>query len=213
MLSPRPGWFFFHLIIKILFLTIRKKCLWYPNFEKSFQVCFHMCTYILCQTMWLWSGPRCVYSCMLCVCVCVYVCVCVCVRCSVMSDSLRPTRPLCSWSSPGKNTGVSSYFLLQGIFLTQGLNLGIPHCRQILYHLNHQESQWVYTLMGILWTVAMKWRYWLVYHECWNDKRSQHLWQWVSSGSDFAPRWEGVRLAMSTHIFGCLSWGWGAPGI
>ena len=28
--------------------------------------------------------------------------------------------------------------LLKGIFLTQGLNLGLPHCRQILYHLSHQ---------------------------------------------------------------------------
>ena len=25
-----------------------------------------------------------------------------------------------------------------GIFPTQGLNLGLPHCRQILYHLSHQ---------------------------------------------------------------------------
>ena len=32
------------------------------------------------------------------------------------------TRPLCPWDSPGKNTGVVSHFLLQGIFLTQGLN-------------------------------------------------------------------------------------------
>ena len=30
--------------------------------------------------------------------------------------------------------------LLQGIFPTQGSNLGLPHCRQILYHLSHQES-------------------------------------------------------------------------
>ena len=29
---------------------------------------------------------------------------------------------------------------LQGIFLTQGLNSGLLHCRQILYHLSHQES-------------------------------------------------------------------------
>ena len=28
-----------------------------------------------------------------------------------------------------------------GIFLTQGLNLGLLHCRQMLYHLNHQGSQ------------------------------------------------------------------------
>ena len=30
--------------------------------------------------------------------------------------------------------------LLQGIFLTQGLNLGLLHGRQILCHLNHQGS-------------------------------------------------------------------------
>ena len=34
--------------------------------------------------------------------------------------------------SPGKNTGVGCHALLQGIFLTQGLNLGLPHCRRIL---------------------------------------------------------------------------------
>ena len=27
-----------------------------------------------------------------------------------------------------------------GIFLTQQLNLGLPHCRQMLYHLSHQQS-------------------------------------------------------------------------
>ena len=32
------------------------------------------------------------------------------------------TRLLCPWGSPGKNTGVSGHVLLQGIFLTQGLN-------------------------------------------------------------------------------------------
>ena len=30
--------------------------------------------------------------------------------------------------------------LPQRIFLTQGLNLGLPHCRQILYHMSHQKS-------------------------------------------------------------------------
>ena len=37
------------------------------------------------------------------------------------------------WNSPGQNTGVGSLSLLQGVFLTQGLNPGLPHCRQILY--------------------------------------------------------------------------------
>ena len=32
------------------------------------------------------------------------------------------------------------HFLLQGIFLTQGSNPGLPHCRQTLYHLSHQGS-------------------------------------------------------------------------
>ena len=48
--------------------------------------------------------------------------------------------------SPGKNTGVGSHSLLQGIFLTQGLNPGLLHCRQILYQLNHQgEAHWGHT--------------------------------------------------------------------
>ena len=47
---------------------------------------------------------------------------------SVVSDSLwpsglQPSRLLCPWGSSGKNTGVGCHALLQGIFLTQGLNL------------------------------------------------------------------------------------------
>ena len=45
-----------------------------------------------------------------------------------------------AWNSPGKNTGVGSCFLLQGISPTQGLNPGLLHCRWILYHLSHQGS-------------------------------------------------------------------------
>ena len=33
---------------------------------------------------------------------------------------------------PDKSTGVGCHFLLQGIFLTQGLNLGLLNCRQML---------------------------------------------------------------------------------
>ena len=56
--------------------------------------------------------------------------------CSVISDSLWPME--CSspgssvyGDSPGKNTGVGHHFFLQGIFPTQGLNPGLPDCRQI----------------------------------------------------------------------------------
>ena len=64
---------------------------------------------------------------------------------SVVSNSLRPhrlypARLLWSWNSPGKNIGVGIHSLLQEIFLTQGSNPGLPHCRQILYHLSHQGS-------------------------------------------------------------------------
>ena len=49
---------------------------------------------------------------------------------SVMSDSLRPhglqpTKLFCPWNSAGKNTGVDSHSLLQGIFLTQGSSPGL----------------------------------------------------------------------------------------
>ena len=47
-------------------------------------------------------------------------------------------RLLCPLDSPGKNTGVGCHFLLQRIFLTQGSNLGLPHCKQTLYPLSHQ---------------------------------------------------------------------------
>ena len=53
---------------------------------------------------------------------------------------LQPSRLLCPWESPDKNTGVGCHALLQGIFPTQGLNPGLPHCRQICYHLSHQGS-------------------------------------------------------------------------
>ena len=43
---------------------------------------------------------------------------------------------------PGKpmNPGVGSLSLLQGIFLTQELNWGFLHCRQILYQLSYREA-------------------------------------------------------------------------
>ena len=63
-----------------------------------------------------------------------------------MSDALQPyglypARLLCPWDSPGKNIGVGCHALVQGIFPTQGLNPGLLHYRQILYHLSHQGSQ------------------------------------------------------------------------
>ena len=53
---------------------------------------------------------------------------CCVLRPSVVSDSLqphelKPTRLFCPWNFPSKNTGVDCHFLLQGIFLNQGINM------------------------------------------------------------------------------------------
>ena len=47
-------------------------------------------------------------------------------------DCMKPTRLLCPCATLGKNTRVGFHFPLQGIFLTQGLNLGLLHSWQIL---------------------------------------------------------------------------------
>ena len=69
----------------------------------------------------------------------------------LLSHGLKPARFLGQWNSPGKNTGVGSHSLLQGMFLTQGSNPGLPHCRQILYPLSHQGSPH-------RWDMAKKWK-------------------------------------------------------
>ena len=57
-----------------------------------------------------------------------------------MSDTLNlmeePTKLLCPWDSPGKNTGVGSHCFLQGIFLTQGSN-------PCLLHLLHWQADFL----------------------------------------------------------------------
>ena len=60
-----------------------------------------------------------------------------------MSDPFRPhelspSHLICPWDFSGKNSGVGCCSLLQGIFPTQGMNTGLLHCRQILYHLSYQ---------------------------------------------------------------------------
>ena len=53
---------------------------------------------------------------------------------------LQPTRLLCPWDFPGKTTGGACHFLLQGIFLTQGLNLHLLHWQAGSSPLSHQRS-------------------------------------------------------------------------
>ena len=57
---------------------------------------------------------------------------------SVVSDSLPPHGLYSPWNSPGWDTGVGSFSVLQGIFPTQGSNSGLPHCRRTIYQLSHK---------------------------------------------------------------------------
>ena len=73
------------------------------------------------------------------------------------NPGIKPRSPTLQGDSllsepPGKpkNTGVGSLSLLQGIFLTQGVNLGLLHCRRILYCLSHQGSPFGNNLGTIL---------------------------------------------------------------
>ena len=73
---------------------------------------------------------------------CVYIHIHICARLfakplqlglTLQPYGLSSARLLCPWDSPDKNTGVGCHALLQGIFLTQGSNLGLLHCWQTLY--------------------------------------------------------------------------------
>ena len=59
---------------------------------------------------------------------------------SIMPDSWQPDGLYSPQNSPGQNIGVSSLFLLQGIFPTKGSKPGLPQCREILYQPSHKRN-------------------------------------------------------------------------
>ena len=65
--------------------------------------------------------------------------------CLILCDPMGCSPPGSSvhGDSPGKNTGVGCHALLQGIFPTQGSKPGLPHRGWILYHLSHQELDYL----------------------------------------------------------------------
>ena len=111
------------------------------------------------------------------------MCMCVCAHTHLyllslvwlfVKHKLYPTRLLCPWDFPVKNTGVDCHFLLQGIFLTQGLNpcllnwqegclppshQGSPHVGQFIW-----KDKWTiacsiwanYNIIGLPWCLAGK---------------------------------------------------------
>ena len=91
---------------------------------------------------WLWAWVQSVSPEGLCVC----VCGCYCLVHKLYSAILWP--PTLDCSPPGSSVHgilqarilVGCHSLLQRILLTQGSNQSLPHCRQTLYYLSHQES-------------------------------------------------------------------------
>ena len=57
-----------------------------------------------------------------------------------VTSGLQPTRLLCPWDFPGKNTGAGCHFLLQGICLTQGSNPHLLHWQMGSSLLSRQGS-------------------------------------------------------------------------
>ena len=92
-----------------------------------------------------------------------------CVSHSVASDSLwshgwLSARLLCPWRFSRQEYWVGCHSLLQGIFTSHGLNPGLLHCRQILYHLSHQRKLTKQTSTRKIIKLKMKWRSYNQYH-------------------------------------------------
>ena len=119
----------------ILFKT--QMCVYKHMNKKSNYICFptfFILTINLCRSIYresylsLFNGSMVFYYIALCaVCLVTWSCPTLCdpMDCSLPGFCVRG-------NSPGKNTGIGCHALLQGIFLTQGSNSGLPHCRYSL---------------------------------------------------------------------------------
>ena len=94
--------------------------------------------------------------------------------CSTMSRNVSGSKtiPCAQHFQPGNHTGVDCYFLLLGIFPTQGLKLGLLHCRQTLYRLTHQGSPVIYNINCILFFLA-------TLCDLWDLSSLTRDWTWV----------------------------------
>ena len=110
-------------------------------------------------------------------------CTCAMLSRSVMSDSLWPHGLYNPWNSAGQNPGVGCHALLQGIFLTQGSNSGLPPSRQILYPLSHQESPGKWLCIGERNAGELHARLWWV-----RSKKRAHEWVPAAVGQGVGER-------------------------
>ena len=93
-----------------------------------------------------------------------------------------PTWLLRPWDSPGKNTGMGCYFLLQEILPTQGSNPGLPHCRQTLHPLvSHQRiSPWDWVSHALPTELAGLLQFWKHLHK--NSKPGHNKMKFIDNG-------------------------------
>ena len=103
----------------------------------------------------------------------------------------QPARLLCPWNFPGKNTWVGWHLLLQAIFPTQELNLCLPHCGLIPYHLSHQRLSMISIEYDDFFAIA--WRALLIVQMVKNLSATQE--SWVGS----LRREDPLEKGMATH--------------
>ena len=79
--------------------------------------------------------------------VCMCVCVCLVAKSCLILRNLMdcsPTRILCPWDFPGKNTGSGCHYHLQGTFPTQGFTPHLLHWQADSLLQSHQGSPDIY---------------------------------------------------------------------
>ena len=99
-------------------IPMHNSCLWYSVISKAISLCYYLKNIIESSVVTRFKR-RISFSCLI-------------VSYSLRPHGLQPARLLCPWDPPGTNTWVCCPSLLQGIFLTQGSNLGLLHCRWTL---------------------------------------------------------------------------------
>ena len=105
---------------------------------------------------------------------------------------------LCPQDSPCKNTGMSSYSLLHGIFPTQGLNSGLLNCKKILYHLSHQVSP-IIVLHNSRLIESKNARPWI------EDSKCSYMWLLTVQGSIYQTL---VLFKIQIYILQCYIYIW-----
>ena len=121
--------------------------------------------------------------------------------CPTLCDPMDCSSPRSSvhGDSPGKNTGVGCRALLQGIFLTQGSNQALPHCRRILYCLSHQEAVKSITFLYSYLVIS------LIFYIC-------ICWEWLLKPWDF-PGGPVKKTTANTRDSGLISESGRSPGV